>query len=129
MRVGKMDFQALERSFAGRWLHGMFAFILIAFFIKVISSDRDPLPQTAARPAPTTLVASPSDPFMVEAIRLAQAQNYEDGPWGGAQRNQGPKVTIQLPGGPITLTVEQLADANYIYPQLKANPKILEGSR
>lgn len=77
---------------------------------------------------PMALIASPNEPFMFEAIRLAQAPHSEDGPWGGAKRKQGPTATFKTAGGSITLTQSEIAGANEIYPQLVNNPKILYGS-
>lgn len=114
-----------QAEFGRRWLIGMFGVIIVLFFVRVLSVE----PEPPRRLVDDRLIASPSDPYMVEAIRVAQSNYAEDGPWGGAQRKQGPKITIQMPGGPITLTRHELADANHIYPQIKANPAILYGER
>ncbi len=89
-------------------------------------------PESApARPQrnPMELVASPNDPLMIEAIRIAQAPSGDNGPWGATPIAKGPRATFRTPGGPITLTSSEIANANTIYPQLKANPAILRGNR
>ena len=68
---------------------------------------------------PMALVTSPNEPLMIEAIRYATARRADDGPWGGDQRQQGPTATFPIPGGTITLTRDQIAEANFVYPQLK----------
>jgi hypothetical protein len=73
---------------------------------------------------PMVLIASPNDPYMIESIRLAKMPRAEDGPWGGAKRKQGPTATFETPGGALTLTRAEIADANHIYPQLVENSKI-----
>ena len=69
------------------------------------------------------LIASANEPLMIQAIRYAQARRAEDGPWGGAQRKQGPTATFQTPGGSITMTQTEIADANAFYPQLTGRAK------
>ena len=80
---------------------------------------------TTAKPVrdPMTLIASPNEPLMIQAIRYAQARRAEDGPWGGAQRKQGPTATFQTPSGSITMTRTEIADANAFYPQLVGRAK------
>ena len=71
---------------------------------------------------PMTLIASPNDPQMVEAIRIAQATaRYHAG--GNAwtkDKTEGPTATFATPGGSITLSRSEIADANTVYPQLLA---------
>ena len=81
-------------------------------------------PKTTKPPRnPMTLIASPNEPLMIQSIRYAQARRAEDGPWGGAQRKQGPTATFQTPGGSITMTQTEIADANAFYPQLVGRAK------
>ena len=87
---------------------------------KSIVGVRDPQPAATNR---MTLIASPNEPLMVQSIRYAQAHRAEDGPWGGAQRKQGPTATFQTPAGSITMTQTEIADANAFYPQLVGRAK------
>lgn len=92
------------------------------------SGSHDPAPAPIQpKSHPMELVASPNDPLMIEAIRIAQAPVAGTGPWGAAPVATGPRATFQTPGGPITLTRTEIDNANSIYPQLKSNPAILRG--
>ena len=106
--------------------------VLMLLISGIMQSGGSPEPAPApARPKrnPMELIASPNEPLMIEAIRIAQAPTGDNGPWGASPIAKGPRATFQTPGGPITLTQTEIADANTIYPQLKANPAILRGSR
>lgn len=101
--------------------------LLISGVMQSGGSDPAPAP-VAQRQHPMKLIASPNDPLMIEAIRIAQAPVAGNGPWGAKPIATGPRATFQTPGGPITLTQSEIDSANTIYPQLKANPAILRGS-
>ena len=68
--------------------------------------------------SPPTLVASPNDPLMIQAIKFTQARKAEDGPWGGAPKKQGPTITFDTAGGPLVLSWAEIEQANTIYPGL-----------
>ncbi len=78
---------------------------------------------------PMELVASPNEPYMIEAIRIARASNSGTGRWSAAPIRRGPTATFQSPGGPVTLTRDEIAEVNSLFYQLKANPAILHGTR
>lgn len=107
--------------FGQRWLHGTFCLIVALSFVQVVKMD----PASTKRPAEDRLVASPNDPHMIEAIRMAQAHSSKVRPWGGVERIKGPAVTLQTLGGPLTLTRQEIFNANQIYPQLKDKSKNL----
>lgn len=94
------------------------------------SGGHEPAP-TPARPQrnPLELVASPNEPYMIEAIRITRASNSGDGRWSAAPVRQGPTATFQSPGGPVTLTCDEIAEVNSLYYQLQANPAILHRTR
>jgi hypothetical protein len=102
--------------------------VLISAIMRSGGADPAPAPPRSQRD-PMELIASPNEPLMIEAIRIAQAPSGDRGPWGATPIAKGPRATFQTPGGPITLTQTEIADANTIYPQLKTNPAILHGSR
>lgn len=77
---------------------------------------------------PMDLIASANDPHMIEAIRIARMPSSEVGVWGARPLTGKPTATFKTPSGSITLTREEIANANTIYPQLKSNPAILYGS-
>ena len=122
-----MLFTNLKENFGTRWLQWMSLFAILMLGVRVMGSDHRYGEKPPARTNAEGLIAPASDPYMFEAIRMAQMPVSTDGPWGGEKRKSGPTVTIQTPGAPIILTREELANANQIYPQLKANPKILYG--
>lgn len=78
---------------------------------------------------PMELVASPNEPYMIEAIRITRASNSGNGRWSAAPVRQGPTATFQSPGGPVTLTRDEIAEVNSLYYQLQANPAILHRTR
>jgi hypothetical protein len=102
--------------------------VLISAVMRSGGGEPAPAPEKQQR-NPMELVASPNDPLMIEAIRIAQAPSGGRGPWGATPIAKGPRATFQTPGGPITLTQTEIADANHLYPQLKSNPAILRGNR
>jgi hypothetical protein len=72
---------------------------------------------------PMKLIASPNDPYMVESIRIARMPRAKSNPWGLEKPLNGHTATFQTPGGTITLTKGEIADANTIYPQLRGHQK------
>jgi hypothetical protein len=107
--------------FGQRWLHGVFCLIVALSFVQVVNMD----PESTQDPVADRLIASPNDPHMIEAIRMAQAHSSKVRPWGGAERIPGPAITLQTLGGPLTLTRQEIVNANQIYPQLKDKSKNL----
>jgi hypothetical protein len=92
--------------------------VILALFGAVMRpGGYQPEPQAPIRD-PMQLIASPNDPLMIKAISYAKARRAEDGPWGKDDHSEGPTATFKTPGGSITLTRDQIASANYIYPQL-----------
>lgn len=74
---------------------------------------------------PMTLAASANDPQMIAAIHVAQATARANG--GGnawtKPKADGPTATFATPGGSITLSRSEIADANSIYPHLVSRAK------
>ncbi|MFM5895175.1 MAG: hypothetical protein ACKOQM_12200 [Novosphingobium sp.] len=73
----------------------------------------------------TSLIASPNDPQMLQAIKYAQA-HARDKAGGGAwdkPKSIGQSVTVETIGGPITLSGDEIAEANEIYPFLVRRAK------
>jgi hypothetical protein len=103
--------------------------LMLAISAVMHSNDSQPHQmQPEPQRNPMELIASPNDPLMIEAIKIARAPTSNDGPWGAAPVRRGPTATFQSPGGPVTLTRDEIANANSIYPQLKSNPAILRGA-
>lgn len=94
------------------------------------SGGGDRAPEPASKPRKSLeLVASPNDPLMIQAIQIVRMPSSNNGPWGAAPVRRGPTKTFQSPGGPVTLTHDEILNANSLYYQIKANPAILRGTR
>ncbi len=102
--------------------------VLISVVMPSGGDEPAPAPPKQKR-NPMELVASPNEPFMIEAIRIARMPSSDVGVWGARQLTGSPTATFKTPAGSITLTREEIANANTIYPQLKSNPAILHGTR
>lgn len=102
--------------------------VLISFVMRLGGGEPAPVAVQPQR-NPMELVASPNEPFMIEAIRIARMPTSEIGVWDARRPTGEPTATFKTPGGSITLTREEIANANTIYPQLKSNPAILHGTR
>jgi hypothetical protein len=104
--------------------------LMLAISAVMHSNDSKPAQiQQEPQHRPMELVASPNEPFMFEAIRIARMPSSETGVWGARRPTGEPTATFKTPGGSITLTRSEIANANTIYPQLKSNPAILHGTR
>jgi hypothetical protein len=91
----------------------------------VLAASRGPEEPPPPIPSdPTKLVASPDEPLMAEAIRIAQNTRADGdyGPWQSRKPVVGPVVSIKTVGGTITLTHKEIADANEIFGALKEDP-------
>ena len=85
-----------------------------------IDTQRELAAKQTAAAKPLTLVASANDPTMIEAIQIARNVHTEAGnPWSAPKRS-GSQLTFPTPGGSITLTADELREANFLYPQLVA---------
>lgn len=78
---------------------------------------------TTAQPTrdPMTLIASPNDPLMIQAIKYAQGagrKGSNGGVWN-KPKTDGLTATFTTPAGSITLSRAEIAEANFVYPQLK----------
>ena len=74
---------------------------------------------------PMVLLASPNDPLMIEAIKIARsvaAQKSGANAWS-RPKSDGPVATLSTYGGSISLSRKEIADANFIYPQLRERAK------
>lgn len=103
------------------------ALILVGTMLASGGPEPAPAPPKAKR-NPMELVASPNEPYMVEAIRITRNSRSSGEPWQADPVRRGPTATFQSPGGPITLTADEIANANSLYRHIKANPTILRGS-
>ena len=86
-----------------------------------IDTQRELAAKQTAAAKPLTLVASANDPTMIEAIRYARGvTNHATGgnAWSLPKSN-GLTATFATPGGSITLSQKEIAEANFIYPQLR----------
>jgi len=74
---------------------------------------------------PMTLAASANDPQMIAAIHVAQAtaRAHSGGNAWTKPKSAGPTATFATPGGSITLSRSEIADANSIYPHFVARAK------
>ena len=82
---------------------------------------------TTAQPArdPMALIASPNDPLMIQAIKFAQGsgpKGLNGGVWN-KPRTDGSTATFTTPAGSITLGRAEIAEANFVYPQLVRRAK------
>ena len=71
---------------------------------------------------PMVLIASANDPLMIQAIKYARGagQNHTGGSNVWAKpKSDGSTATFTTPAGSITLTSAEIAEANFVYPQLK----------
>ena len=71
------------------------------------------------------LVASPNDPLMIEAIRYARESTKQaagSNAWS-LPKSDGPTATFATPDSNITLSQKEIAEANFIYPQLRERAK------
>ena len=70
---------------------------------------------------PMVLIASPNDPLMIKAISFAQgsARNRAGGSAWSKPKADGSTARFTTPAGSITLSRAEIAEANFIYPQLK----------
>ena len=76
-------------------------------------------PETARDPL--ALIASANDPLMIQAIKYARsaAQSRSGGNVWAKPKTDGSTATFTTPAGSITLTRAEIAEANFVYPQLK----------
>jgi hypothetical protein len=105
---------------------GLTAFAALAMVYAGGSSTSDPQPQVAG---PPTLVASANDPIMIEAIRYARGSSKSragNNAWS-KPKSEGSATTFATPSGSITLSREEIEEANFIYPQLAERAR--KGSR
>ncbi len=74
---------------------------------------------------PMVLVASPNDPQMIAAIKSAQlwARSKAGGNAWSKPKGSGPTATFATPGGSITLTRAEIAEANSVYPHFAARAR------
>ena len=74
---------------------------------------------------PMALIASPNDPLMIEAIRYARglSSHAAGGNAWSLPKSDGPTATFATPGSNITLSQKEIAEANFIYPQLRERAK------
>ena len=74
---------------------------------------------------PMALLASPNDPLMIEAIRYARAsaKHAAGGNAWSLPKSDGSTATFATPGSSITLSQKEIAEANFIYPQLRERAK------
>ncbi|MFM5916075.1 MAG: hypothetical protein ACKOOL_00920 [Novosphingobium sp.] len=106
----------------------VFLIPILALFGVVLRGGYEPPRHRAPAADPMKLVAPAGDPQMAEAIRIAQMPVAGKGnPWSKSP-GTGPSATFEIPGGSITLTRSEIAEANFIYPQLKENAKLAHGS-
>ena len=99
--------------------------LFLALFGAVMRPDRNQTkPQKPPRD-PMTLVASPNDPQMIESIQIAQAtaRVQSGGNAWTKPKADGPTATFATPGGSITLSRNEIAQANSIYPRLVSRAK------
>lgn len=67
----------------------------------------------------SALIASPNDPLMIKAIELARGSSKAgkgSNPWSSSS-GSGATISFRTVGGSIALTREEIAEANFIYPQ------------
>ena len=97
-------------------------FLFLPLLITAVRPQPRPRPPTRN---PIALVASPNDPQMLQAIKYAQmhAQSGSGSNAWSRRKIDGPAVTFQSPGGPITLSLAEIADANELYPYLVRRAK------
>jgi hypothetical protein len=103
------------------------ALVLISAVMASGGPEPAPAPPQAKR-NPMELIASPNEPFMTEAIQITINSRSSGEPWKADPVLRGPTATFQSPGGPITLTAEEIANANQFYVQIKDNPAILRSN-
>lgn len=108
---------------------GVCILLMVAISAVMRSGGSEPAQPPPPQRNPMELVASPNEPLMIEAIKIARASSSENGRWRADKIAQGPRATFKTPGGSITLASSEIEDANSIYWQLKANTAILHGSR
>ena len=99
--------------------------LFLALFGAVMRPDRHQTkPQKPPRD-PMTLVASPNDPQMIASIQIAQAtaRVQSGGNAWTKPKADGPTATFATPGGSITLTRSEIAEANSVYPHLVSRAK------
>ena len=105
---------------------GLIAFAALGMVYGGGFSSTDAPVQVQGQPQ---LIASANDPIMIDAIRYARAHSKgESGgsPWS-KPRTGGDSATFTTPAGSITLSRDEIENANFIYPQLAERAR--NGSR
>ena len=99
--------------------------LLLALFGAVMRPGGTQPKPVAPKRDPMTLIASPNDPQMIEAIHIARATaraNSGGNAWSKA-KSGGPTATFPTPGGSITLSRAEISEANSVYPHLAARAR------
>ena len=71
---------------------------------------------------PMLLMASANDPLMIQAIKYARVAGQNRTGGGNVwtkPKSDGSTATFTTPAGNIALTSAEIAEANFVYPQLK----------
>lgn len=74
---------------------------------------------------PAALIASPNDPLMIKAIEVARSAakpGKGSNAWSSSSGG-GATISFKTVGGSIALTREEIAEANFIYPQFVSRAK------